>query len=87
MRVREHFKRMKAKQKTRKVGLHVVNLPPEVADIFTQMHKPRFTGQKVSLRCPYCKNLNIEGMPMCCNSFRAAIVQIRDTQAVPVMVN
>jgi hypothetical protein len=78
---------MKARQKTRKAGLHVVSLPPEVADIYTQMHQPRFTGQRVSLRCPYCKNLNIENMPLCCDSFRAAIVQIRDTASVPVMVN
>lgn len=87
MKVRLHFQRMKAKQTKSKTGLHVVSLPPDVANIYEQMHKPRFTGQKVSLRCPYCKTLNIQDMPMCCDLFRAAIVQIMKTQAVPVMVN
>lgn len=87
MKVSQHFKAMKARRKPRKAGLHVVTLPPEVANIYEQIHKPRFAGQKVALRCPYCKTLNIEGMPLCCDLFRAAIVQIKDTQAVPVVVN
>jgi len=87
MKVRSHFRTMKARQKARKTGLHVVSLPPEVADIYTQIHQPRFPGQKVALRCPYCKTLNIEGQSLCCDRFRAAIVTIRDTEAVKVMVN
>jgi hypothetical protein len=87
MKVRQHFQRMKAKQKPKKAGLHVLSLPPDVANIYEQMHKPRFTGQKVSLRCPYCKTLNIEDMPMCCDLFRAALVQIMKTQPAPVMVD
>lgn len=87
-RVGQHFQKMKAKAaKPKSDQMHVVNLPPKVADIFTQMAKPRHFGICVSLRCPYCQNLNIEGQPLCCDDFRQAIVMIRDTQPVPVMVN
>ncbi len=87
MKVRQHFRAMKARQKTRKVGLHVLSLPPKVADIYEQIHKPRFSGQKVSLRCPYCQVLNIQDQPFCCNDFRDALMMIREANAVPVTVN
>lgn len=87
MKIRSHFRVMKERQPKKKQGLHVVNLPPEVADIYAQIHKPRFTGQKVSIRCPYCRTLNTEPMPMCCNQFREALILIRDSTPVPVMVN
>ncbi len=87
MKPRQHFRTMKARQKERKAGLHVLTLPPKVADIYAQIHKPRFKGQKVSLRCPYCSVLNIQDQPFCCNDFREALMMIREASAVPVVVN
>jgi len=83
----EHFRKMKSKVKKHSEGMHVIHLPPEVYEIYIQIHKPRHGGRNLALRCPYCRVLNIEGQQMCCDKFRDALIMIRDTAAVPVMVN
>jgi len=85
-RIGQHFRSMK-KAKKHPEGMHVINLPPEAAEIYRQICRPRHGGAKIALRCPFCRGLNIEGEKLCCDQFRAAIVTIMETAAVPVMVN
>jgi hypothetical protein len=67
-------------------SLQVVHLPPDVASIYEQIHAPNLTGA-LTIKCPYCKCLNTEGMKICCDSMRDAMITIRDATPVPVVVN
>lgn len=67
--------------------LHVVHLPPDVANVFEQITAVLPPGVKRAIRCPYCKALNIEGQKLCCDGLRGAIVKALDAKPEKANIN